>query len=149
MIMKKTAILAAALFCCPVLPAQEEATPAPAPAAAPAAAPSAAELDALVEEVIAVMNNSLTILESVTDTASADAAAVKLVELAANLEATQAKLESVGETLDEESQMMLLQKLFPVIMSVGPRMEAASARIVENDFYGSVALKAVLGSEEE
>lgn len=142
--MKKSAILAAALFCCPVLSAQEAA-----PAPAPAAAPSAAELEALVNEIVTAMNDSVSILESVTDTASADAAAVKLVALAENLEATQGKLEAMGENLDEESQMMLLQKLFPVIMTVGPRMEAASTRIVENDFYGSEALKAVLGSAAE
>lgn len=141
--MKKIAILAAALFCCPVLPAQEEATP------APAAAPAAAELDALIDEIVAAMNETLSILESVTDTASADAAAAQLVELSGKLEATQASLEAMSETLDEEAQMMLLQKLFPVIMTVGPRMEAASARIVENNFYGSEALKAVLGSEAE
>lgn len=144
--MKKIAILAAALFCCPVLPAQEEATPAPAPA--PAAAP-AAELDSLIDEVVAAMNETLAILESVTDTASADAAAAQLVELSGKLEATQASLEAMSETLDEEAQMMLLQKLFPVIMTVGPRMEAASARIMENDFYGSEALKAILGPDAE
>lgn len=145
--MKKIAILAAALFCCPVLPAQEEATPAP--AAAPAAAPSSAELDSLIDEIVAAMNETLAILESVTDTASADAAAAQLVELSGKLEATQASLEAMSETLDEEAQMMLLQKLFPVIMTVGPRMEAAGARLMENDFYGSEALKAILGPDAE
>ncbi len=146
--MKKIAILAAGLLCAPLAMAQD-AAPALAPAPAPAAGVSQAELDSVINELVQVMTELVEVFESVTDKETADAAAEKLMTYKTRMEESEARFASIGTRLSEEQQMLILQKVFPLIMSISPRMEAAELRIEENAFYGSEALKAVVGGGEE
>ncbi|MBQ7022922.1 MAG: hypothetical protein IJN29_05035 [Akkermansia sp.] len=146
--MKKIAILAAGLLCAPLAMAQD-AAPVLAPAPAPAAGVSQAELDSVINELVQVMTELVEVFESVTDKETADAAAEKLMTYKTRMEESEARFDSIGTRLSEEQQMLILQKVFPLIMSISPRMEAAEMRIEENAFYGSEALKAIVGGGEE
>ncbi len=137
--MKKIAILAAAAFCGAFAPAQETA-----PTPAPAASVSQAEIDAAIDDMLALMSEVMEIMESAQDKATADAAAAKLAEYRTRMLDSQTKFESISESLTEEQQMLILQKVFPQLMAMGPRMEAVEQKLLEADFYGSEALKAIL-----
>ena len=142
--MKKIAILAAAVFCSPLAMSQEAA-----PAPAPAATVSQAELDAAINELVEMTTGIVEILESAKDKETADAVAAKLQDYRGRMEATQAKFEELSKSLTEEQQMLILQKIFPLAMSMGPRMEAVTKKLEETDCFGSEALKAVLSGEAE
>ncbi|MBE6419165.1 MAG: hypothetical protein E7031_03465 [Akkermansiaceae bacterium] len=134
--MKKIAFFAAAALCSPLAMAQE---------APVVAACTPAEAEAMVDEVIAVLNEVVTTMESVKDTASADAAATKLEALQVRMTEAQTKMESLGSP-DEATQEKLAEKLLPALFMLAPRMEAAATSIMENDCYGSEALKAIMMS---
>ena len=142
--MKKIAILAAAVFCSPLAMSKETA-----PATPPAATVSQAELDAAINELVEMTTCIVEILESAKDKETADAVAAKLKDYRGRMEATQAKFEELSKSLTEEQQMLILQKIFPLAMSMGPRMEAVTKKLEETDCFGSEDLKAVLSDEAE
>jgi hypothetical protein len=133
--MKKIAFIAAAVFCSPVAFAQE------APVAATVA--PAAEAEALVDAILGKLEDMVQVLESVNDRATADAAAEKIAAIKAEVEALTAQGEALGEP-DEATQERIAAKAMTVIFTIAPRIEEAGARIEENDFYGSEALKNVI-----
>ena len=139
--MKKIAFIAALCSCLAVAQEAPVAPEAVAPEAAVACTP--AEAEAMVDEVIAALTEVVEVLESVTDTASADAAVAKLEAVKVRMEAAQVKMESLGEP-DEATQEKLAEKLLPALFMLAPRMEAAGQNILENDCYGSEALKACM-----
>lgn len=142
--MKKIAFFAAAALCSPLTIAQD----APVETTEAVAACTPAEAEAMVDEVIATLTEVVEILESVQDTATADAAVAKLEAVKVRMEAAQVKMEALGEP-DEATQEKLAAKLLPAVFSLAPRMEAAGARIMENDYYGSEAFKAAMEAMEE
>lgn len=135
--MKKIAFLAAAALCCPLAMAQEEAPVTPAVVCTPEAA------EAMVDEVLAALNEAVEILESVQDQATAEAAVPRMEAVMQRMVKAQADMEALGEP-DEATQEKLAQKLLPALFELAPRMEAAGQRIIENDFYGCEALENVL-----
>lgn len=136
--MKKIAFLAVAALCSPLSMAQEASVAAEVPAVC-----TPAEAEAVLDEVIASLVEVVTVLESIQDKASADAAVEKLDAVKVRMEAAQAKMDALGEP-DEETQAKLSEKLLPVLFDIAPRMEAAGTRIIENDCYGSEVLKAAM-----
>lgn len=137
--MKKIAFFAAAALCSPLTIAQD----APVETTEAVAACTPAEAEAILDEVIAALAEVVEILESVQDTATADAAVAKLEAVKVRMEAAQVKMDAMGEP-DEATQEKLSAKLLPVLFDLAPRMEAAGVRIIENDCYGSEALKAAM-----
>lgn len=144
--MKKLAIMAAALLCCPLVTAQDAATPAA--TTAPATAASAADAEAAADAVIAAMNELVTVLETIKDKASADAAAVKLGDIKARMESMQAALDGM-DSLDEATQQKIGMKLLPAVFMLAPRMEKAAENLEANDCFGSDALKAIMAEEND
>ena len=140
-IMKKLAYLMAALLCCPLVQAQQPAAPA-------AAEITVAEAEAAVGDLIAVMNETLDILEQVKDKASADAAAEKIAAVKPRMLAAQTTFDKVS-SLDEATQEKLAMKLLPAMFMLAPRMEKVTEALETQKFYGSDALKTVLEDEGE
>lgn len=136
--------MAAALLCCPLVPAQEAA----APTAPAASAVTPAEAEAAVDVIIAAMNELVTVLEGINDKASADAAADKLNEIKTRMMATQATLDNMS-SLDEATQQKIGLKLLPAVFMLAPRMDEISKKLESNDCYGSQALQAVMAEDEE
>ncbi len=134
-IMKKIAFLAAAVFCSPVAFAQE------APVAATVA--PAADAEAVVDAILAKLEEMVVVLESVNDRATADAAAEKIAAIKAEVDDLTAQGEALGEP-DEATQERIAQKAMTVIFTIAPRIEKAGSRIEEHDFYGSEALKNII-----
>ena len=126
--MKKLVYLAAALVCCPLVPAQETA----APAAPAATAASTDEVEAAVDAVIAAMNELLATVESIKDKASADAAAVKLEDIKTRVLASQESLDKIS-SMDEASQQKIAMKLLPAVFMLAPRMEKVTAAYLKQD----------------
>lgn len=136
--MKKIAILAAALFCSPLTMAQ-------APVVDAAVAESAQALE-MIDTMLGKMEEIVAILETVSDTASADAAAAKITQIKAEMDAVSTEMEALGE-LPPDMQEAAEAKLIQGIMSVAPRLEEVGNKLMEQDFYNSSALIQVLGQE--
>ncbi len=136
--MKKIAILAAALFCSPLATAQ-------APVIDAAVAESAQALE-IIDTMLGKMEEIVAILETVNDTASADAAAAKITQIKAEMDAISAELEALGE-LPPDMQEAAEAKLIEGLMSIAPRLEEAGNKLMEQDFYSSHALIQALGQE--
>lgn len=122
--MKTIAILAVALFCSPLLLAQEP-------------------VHEVIQEMVELNSVRADILESVVDKATADAAAEKLVFYQGVADSTRAKMTELGP-LDKETAEMIVQRVRAAITETAPRMNFALQRIWTNNFYGSEALKALL-----
>ena len=144
--MKKIAFFAAAALCGSMAMAQDVSVAPVAPVAPEAEAVSYAETEAVLDEMIVVLTEVVEVLESVNDQATADAAAAKLVALKDRAQQVQDKMAAMGE-LDDATEEKLSAKLMPVLFMLAPRMEAAGMNIVENNFYGSTALEAVLNEQ--
>ena len=138
--MKKIAFFAAAALCGSMAMAQDVSV------APEAAAVSYAEAEAVLDEMIVVLTEVVEILESVNDQATADAAAAKLVALKDRAQQVQDKMAAMGER-DAATEEKLSAKLMPALFMLAPRMEAAGMNIVENNFYGSTALEAILNEQ--
>ncbi len=138
-IMKMTALIAMA-FAAPLTMAQDAPAPVAEQPATTTCAPEAAE--AAVDELLAILAEQVETLESVTDKASADAAAEKLQGLQTRMLDLQSKMEALGEP-DEATEQKLAEKMIPAIFSLMPRMQAAVERIQKDDFYGSETLKEI------
>lgn len=137
--MKKIAFIAAAALCSSFAIAQD----APATQEPIAAVCSPEEAEAVLDEVIASLTEVTDTLESIQDKASADAAVSRLEAVKARMIEAQAKMDALGQP-DEATQEKLAMKLLPALFNLSPRMEAAGQRIVENDCYGSEALKVLM-----
>lgn len=150
-------------------PAATPAPAAPATAAAPAAQTPAAQLTpaaktgATKEEAETLLKGMMTslgdlakVLETVTDKASADAAAPKVVELSAKVKELQLSSEKMGEPSQEVQQELMEQYSKQLEETVGKFMQA-SMKVGMANFYGSESLTkafqnmsaAMSGSPEE
>ncbi len=132
--MKKNLMFALAAACCTL------GVPAHSQEAAPAAvAPAASEHVQYMQGMIALVDEMSEVIDSVKDKASADAAAVRIPEIAKQLE----ELSKKGEALEEPSPEVAMQlqqlagEVLGKFMSLAVKMEA----IKQADFYGSAALK--------
>ena len=136
--MKKIAILAAAVFCSPLAMAQ-------APAEEVVVADSAQAIN-IIDKLLQKMDEIATVLESVTDTASAEVAATKITQIKADLDALSEEMEALGE-LPLETQQELENKLMEGVMMIAPRLEAAGSNLSDNDFYNCPALIQAISQE--
>jgi hypothetical protein len=135
-IMKKIAFIAAAVFCSPVTFAQE------APATAPVVA-SASDVDVLADQMLAKIVEMVNVIETVEDRATADAAAEKINVIKEELKALTVKAESLGH-IDESTEQVIAAKVMGVLFSLAPRIEACGAKMEDNDYFGSEALKSII-----
>lgn len=141
-----TGIAAAETPAAPATPAP--ATPAASPQAVVTVTPvkltkpslsSMKEAEVLMTEMLTTLDDLSTALEGVTDKASADAAAPKVAELGANVQALQVKSEQMGEPTPELQQEILKRYSKPLEESVGKFLQA-SMKVGMANFYGSEAL---------
>lgn len=123
-----------------------------APAAAPAAQIPAAKLtpaaktgatkeeaETLLKEMMTSLGDLSKVLETVTDKASADAAASKVVELSAKIKDLQLRSEKMGEPSPEVQQALLGQYSKQLDDTLGKFMPA-SMKVGMANFYGSESL---------
>ena len=136
--MKKIAILAAALFCSPLAMAQ-------APVVDAAVAESAQAME-IVDTMLGKMEEIVTALEAVNDTASADAAAAKITQIKAEIDAISAEMEALGE-LPPDVQEALESKLMEGLIAIAPRLEEVGNKLSSQNFYNSTALIQALNQE--
>ena len=106
----------------------------------PAAVSPAVEAETAINELCAAMTDMVTVLESVKDQDSADIAAEKLMALAPRMMDLQAQVKVLTKC-DAETQQRLGQKLVMTMLSVKPRVNKVGKYLVENEFFGSEALK--------
>lgn len=121
--------------------------PADAPAAqTPSAKPTSAkpgatgeEAETLLKEMMTSLGDLSKVLETVTDKASADAAAPKVIELSAKVKELQLRSEKMGEPSQEVQQSLMEQYSKQLEETVGKFMQA-SMKVGMANFYGSESL---------
>ena len=133
--MKKIAIIACTA-CCGITAVQPQAGA----EVAEAAVLPADEAELMVNEVIAILKEMATILESVQDKDSADAAAKQLEALEDRMEQCRHKLQEMPK-LDKPTRDKLHQQLMTAVFLLAPRIQSAVARIKKNEYYGSAELR--------
>lgn len=101
------------------------------------------EATAAVNEFVQFMNEITEALESVTDNASAEAAAERLQVVKLSAGDLQAKMDQIS-ALDPAIQQKLLPLVLGTIVEHGQRVNAALESIKANDCYGSQALREML-----
>lgn len=129
----KNVLTMAMLLGAPVAMAQEV-------VADPAAVSSAVEAETAINELCAAMTEMVEVLESVKDEDTADIAAEKLMVLAPRMMDLQGQVKVLTKC-DAETQQRLGQKLVITMFSVKPRVNKVGKFLVENEFFGSEALK--------
>ena len=133
----------------PVQPAQQsvpaaELTPAQ-PAAGDKRQATREEADALMKSMVDMLKEINTVLGSVTDKATADAAATKLQEIKTKMQDMQKKTEDMAPP-SAADMTALQQQYLPEIMQVSSELQQTSTKLQENKFYGSEALEAALSN---
>lgn len=125
-------------------------------AAAPcvvAVAPAATveEYTAVMKEQIALAEELTDVLTSIVDKDSADAAAAKMAVIMEKGEAIKAKEDALGEPSPEMEKALELvrEEWIYALVQFSMTSDTAMKRIVENDCYGSEALKTLLFAELE
>lgn len=101
------------------------------------------EATAAVNEFVQFMNEITEALESVTDNASAEAAAERLQVVKLSAGDLQAKMDQIS-ALDPAIQQKLLPLVLGTIVEHSQRVNAALESIKANDCYGSQALREML-----
>ncbi|MBE6435445.1 MAG: hypothetical protein E7030_04500 [Akkermansiaceae bacterium] len=101
------------------------------------------EATAVVNEFVAFMNELTEALESVSDSASADAAAERLNILKLSAGQLQAKLDTIS-TLDPAIQQKLLPLVLGAVVEHGQRVSKVIESLQAADCYGSQALRECL-----
>ncbi len=129
----KNVLTIAMLLGAPVAMAQEV-------VADPAAVSPAVEAETAINELCAAMTEMVEVLESVKDEDTADIAAEKLMVLAPRMMDLQGQVKVLTKC-DAETQQRLGQKLVITMFSVKPRVSKVGKFLVENEFFGSEALK--------
>lgn len=129
----KNVLTMAMLLGAPVAMAQEV-------VADPAAVSLAVEAETAINELCAAMTEMVEVLESVKDEDTADIAAEKLMVLAPRMMDLQGQVKVLTKC-DAETQQRLGQKLVITMFSVKPRVNKVGKYLVENEFFGSEALK--------
>lgn len=119
-------------------PTTEPATPAAQPAATPE---SDAAAEKLFDKFIAISDEMSKLTASITDKATADAAAPELMKLMEKLQALQAENPNMPDP-----SPALLEKLMPKLMEMGAKSYQDMLRITQAECYGSEALKAAMQS---
>lgn len=131
----------------PVQPAQPTVPAAKLTPAQPAASDkrqaTREEADALMKSMVTTLGEINTVLGGVKDKPSADAAAAKLKEIKAKMEAMQKSTENMAPPSQEDMQA-LQQQYMPEIMKVSAELQSISQKLQENKFYGSEELEAAL-----
>lgn len=128
----KNVLTIAMLLGAPVAMAQEVADP--------AAVSPEVEAETAINELCAAMTEMVTILESVKDEDTADIAAEKLMVLSPRMMDLQSQVKVLTKC-DAATQQRLGQKLVVTMLSIKPRVNKAGKFLVENEFFGSEALK--------
>ncbi len=121
------------------------AAPAPAPAAEATAALPATHA-AIVQELLATLDELTAVLKSATDKDSADAAATKIAPIVEKMKATVAAGEALGEPTPEIEAAM--EPLKPELEAKFGGLMEALVPLMMSDFHGSTALKEAMESME-
>lgn len=130
--MKTHAIIAAVALFAPVSMAQTVADP--------AAVSTESKVEAAINELGELQVKIVELLESAKDRESADAAAEELFMVIGRVQELQTDAQKI-RTCDAATQQRLLKKLIVATLSVDARKKAVGKSLVENEFYGSEALK--------
>ena len=120
-------------------------TAAPANAAAPAISTEAQTYIDMAQEVIAAVRNLTTVLETVQDTASADAAAAQIRALTASMQELQARAEAMPRPSAAVEQQVRSCINVQEIQQLASSFMSSFIRIGMNNAYGSQALLDSLG----
>lgn len=132
----------------PVQPAQPAVPAAELTPAQPAAdKPQATreQADSLMKSMVSLLNEVNAAVSSVTDKASADAAAVKLKEIKAKMEELQKSTENMAPPSPADMEA-LQQQYLPEIMKVSSELQKNVQALQEKKFYGSEELETALGA---
>lgn len=129
----KNVLTIAMLLGAPVAMAQEV-------VADPAAVSPVVEAEAVINELCSAMTEMADVLESVKDQDTADIAAEKLMVLIPRMRELQSQVKLVTKC-DAENQQRLGEKLVYTMFAVKPRVNKVGKYLVENEFFGSEALK--------
>jgi len=100
----------------------------------------------IVDTMLGKMEEIVTALEAVNDTASADAAAAKITQIKAEIDAISAEMEALGE-LPPDVQEALESKLMEGLIAIAPRLEEVGNKLSSQNFYNSTALIQALNQE--
>lgn len=111
----------------------------------PAPAPAAKEYAQLANDVISVIKELTQVLETITDQASADAAAPKLSSTTAKLLELQRKTEEMPRPTNEVEQLVRSNINVQEVRQLVGNFLNACIRIAMNNGYGSQALLDALG----
>ncbi len=146
--MRKIALISTvcALALTGVTVAQDAPAPAPAPTPAPAPAVTVSpEAQKVADEMVAFLKDSMDIINSVTDKASADAAAEKLAALDASNKALEAKAKDLSKEQISAAMQAHAEELMGIIFGGAMKMDA----LQKADYYGSAALKTIMEKRQE
>ena len=111
----------------------------------PAPAPAAKEYAQLANDVISTIKEMTQVLESITDQASADAAAPQLSSTTARLLELQRKTEEMPRPTNEVEQLVRSNTNIQEIQQLVGDFLNACIRIAINNAYGSQGLMDALG----
>lgn len=100
------------------------------------------EAETLLKDMMSTLSDLTAAMEGVTDKATADAAAPKVAEIAANLQALQSKAEKMGEPSPEVQKEIMEQYSKQLEETVGKFLQA-SMKVGMANFYGSESLTKV------
>ena len=119
-------------------------TPAPTNTAAAISTEAQPYID-MAQEVIAAVRNLTTVLETVQDTASADAAAAQIRDLTASMQELQARAEAMPRPSAAVEQQVRSSINVQEIQQLANSFMSSFIRIGMNNAYGSQALLDSLG----
>lgn len=119
-------------------------SPAPSNAEAPASTEAQPYLD-MAQEVLSAVRNLTTVLETVQDTASADAAAAQIRTLTASMQELQARAEAMPRPSAAVEQQVRSRINVQEVQQLVSSFMSSFIRIGMNNAYGSQALLDSLG----
>jgi hypothetical protein len=102
--------------------------------------------EALADDAMALMNEMVDVLESVTDDASAQAAVAKLEKIGGRMKELQERSKALG-TAPKEEQDRLKQKFTANMENVKKRMEAVGPKVGKYPAVMTAFIKAMMGSD--
>ena len=102
-----------------------------------------ARMMSAVDDTLKALEKMVVTLESIKDTASADAAAQQLPEIVSTLKMMEEKLDT-EHAVSQQMQRQLSTKAMPVLMELMPRLEKTLQNLESNKCYGSQKLIDVL-----